>query len=300
MNYYKHYKLLIKRAKERQLDGYKENHHIIPTCIGGTDDKSNRVDLTAREHFIAHILLVKIYPNEYGLIKAVNMMSICDFNNERTNKNRMYGWLRERFSKAMSEQMSIKQKGELNSQFGSMWIHNLELKISKKIDKNDLSVWIENGWLKGRIIKFDKSPRKPRKKILKQKIKKAWVSNLITEECLSIELTKLDEYLKNGFVNKKILNFVEYKRKESKKITKYDLQLEKSNKAKKLFSEFGNGDYKSLAEFAAEKFDKKDITSFRYLWIKYIDGFNIFLKEAKSKNIGITSIVIREKFGEFA
>lgn len=40
---------------------YCETHHIVPKCIGGTNEKENLVNLTAREHFIAHKLLLKIY-----------------------------------------------------------------------------------------------------------------------------------------------------------------------------------------------------------------------------------------------
>lgn len=39
---------------------YFETHHIVPKSLGGTDDKNNLVNLTAREHYIAHLLLVKI------------------------------------------------------------------------------------------------------------------------------------------------------------------------------------------------------------------------------------------------
>lgn len=38
---------------------YKERHHIIPKCIGGTNDEDNLIDLYAHEHFIAHELLAK-------------------------------------------------------------------------------------------------------------------------------------------------------------------------------------------------------------------------------------------------
>jgi hypothetical protein len=34
-------------------------HHITPKCDGGDDSKENRVKLTSREHFIAHVLLAK-------------------------------------------------------------------------------------------------------------------------------------------------------------------------------------------------------------------------------------------------
>lgn len=64
MNYQKIYNDLIsKRQSDPACEyGYSEHHHIIPKCMGGTDDKSNIVSLTPREHFIAHWLLCLIYP----------------------------------------------------------------------------------------------------------------------------------------------------------------------------------------------------------------------------------------------
>lgn len=59
MNYQKHYELLIESRKNRILNEneYYEEHHIIPKCLGGSNEKDNLVKLTAREHFIAHQLL---------------------------------------------------------------------------------------------------------------------------------------------------------------------------------------------------------------------------------------------------
>ena len=56
--------------------------------------------------------------------------------------------------KKMSISQQGKQKGEKNSQFGTTWIYNLELKLSKKIKKTDLPNYISQGWLKGRKMKF--------------------------------------------------------------------------------------------------------------------------------------------------
>jgi len=47
-----------------------------------------------------------------------------------------------------------KHDGTKNSQFGTMWIYNLEEKLSKKIKKEDLPDYENLGWLKGRKIKF--------------------------------------------------------------------------------------------------------------------------------------------------
>ena len=67
MNYQQIHDNIIDRAGNRVPTGYTENHHVIPKCLGGSNDNSNLVRLTAREHFIVHKLLVEIYPNEKSL-----------------------------------------------------------------------------------------------------------------------------------------------------------------------------------------------------------------------------------------
>lgn len=58
--YTKWYNQLCSRGLNRRLECYSEKHHIIPKCLGGNDCEQNLVRLTAREHFIAHILLTKM------------------------------------------------------------------------------------------------------------------------------------------------------------------------------------------------------------------------------------------------
>lgn len=64
MNYQKIYDALVQKRRENPLDKkiqYCERHHIVPQSNGGGNDKENLINLTAREHFFAHELLVKIY-----------------------------------------------------------------------------------------------------------------------------------------------------------------------------------------------------------------------------------------------
>ena len=65
--YYKVYFSTIEKAVQR---GWKkargrERHHIIPQSLGGSNDKSNLVYLSCREHFLCHWLLVKMTEGEY-------------------------------------------------------------------------------------------------------------------------------------------------------------------------------------------------------------------------------------------
>lgn len=73
MNYQKIYNQLIEKRKTEVLskkEVYCECHHIIPRCMSGTDDASNLVNLTSREHFLAHWLLHRIHPNSSSLSYA--------------------------------------------------------------------------------------------------------------------------------------------------------------------------------------------------------------------------------------
>lgn len=74
--YTKYYTLLTDRAKNRVLTEYTERHHIIPQSLGGSNDKDNLVDLTAREHFICHWLLIKMTEGEHRgkMLYALNGM----------------------------------------------------------------------------------------------------------------------------------------------------------------------------------------------------------------------------------
>jgi hypothetical protein len=100
MNYKKIYDSIIDRAKIRNLEEYSELHHIIPKCIGGNNSKNNLVKLTPEEHYVAHQLLVKIYPNNNGLIKAALMMTVFNDNHRRVN-NKLFGWLRRKYSMSL-------------------------------------------------------------------------------------------------------------------------------------------------------------------------------------------------------
>lgn len=85
MDYLKIYKNLVNKERNfEDIDG--EWHHIIPKCLGGNNESYNLVKLTYSEHYLAHLLLLKIYPNNLGLATTVNLMS--------SRNNKEFGWAR--------------------------------------------------------------------------------------------------------------------------------------------------------------------------------------------------------------
>ena len=132
MNYQKHYDALILRAQIQNRKKYKatdsryipyEKHHIVPDCFyisrkrngraghldGNPDAKENLVLLTPEEHYLAHQLLVKIYPNHHGLVRAATMM--CVSRNGLRSNNKLYGWLKKKDAIAKSEMQTGIKKG---------------------------------------------------------------------------------------------------------------------------------------------------------------------------------------------
>lgn len=81
--YLDQYNLLIETARLRNwlvakkplLPVYTEVHHIVPQCMGGTNELTNLIRLTGQEHFNAHYLLWKAYPSVPSLALAAHRVS---------------------------------------------------------------------------------------------------------------------------------------------------------------------------------------------------------------------------------
>lgn len=68
---------IIANAQLRVNIGYTEKHHIIPHSLGGDNTKNNIIKLTAREHFICHLLLTKMTDgkNRQKMCLALKMLT---------------------------------------------------------------------------------------------------------------------------------------------------------------------------------------------------------------------------------
>jgi len=144
--YTKTYYNIINRAKLRRIDSYKERHHIIPQSLHGSNSAENIVELTAREHFICHLLLTKMLQGEHKKKMTFALWLLCNVKNpsqqerhtptslryENTRiahaenmsallkgvkKTKMH-WLNKRHTEETKLKQSVVKRGRLNPNFG--------------------------------------------------------------------------------------------------------------------------------------------------------------------------------------
>lgn len=149
MNYQKIYDALVRKRRENPLDKktqYCESHHIIPRSLGGTDELENIVNFTAREHYVAHKILVKAYLQKYGkesehYKKMVTALFFMTTSKRWDGKitSRMYDTIRNEFAKRQYEN----NVGERNPMFGRDW---REGKTQEEIERHNKksTTWFRN------------------------------------------------------------------------------------------------------------------------------------------------------------
>lgn len=117
------YYSIVENALNRIPLSYVERHHIIPKSLGGSNSQSNIVKLTAREHYICHLLLTKMVNGE---ARKKMVYALWILSNKTSKKNsRIYQSTRESFAELMKkrkhspetiEKMKKAQKGKTISQ----------------------------------------------------------------------------------------------------------------------------------------------------------------------------------------
>lgn len=108
---------------------YGEYHHIIPRCLGGTDEKPNLVFLSAREHYIAHLLLPKMVKTAKHRQKTVAAFKYLSYTKNKHTSDRYSSRLFE-YHKKISYSLHC-HSGELNPRYGQICSNETKEKISR-------------------------------------------------------------------------------------------------------------------------------------------------------------------------
>jgi hypothetical protein len=165
--YTRWYTKIINTARVRGTPvEYYEKHHVIPKCLGGSNTTSNLVRLTAREHYVAHLLLVKMTTgtHQYSMICALARMS------KHATTATTFALIRQMCSRYST--------GARNPAYGKMWIHDPNTGKALFIHKSEWpqysttyhsgllsqrgghtgTKWITNGTLELMITDTDRPP----------------------------------------------------------------------------------------------------------------------------------------------
>ena len=131
--YQRWYQNITDRARMQNIQGYVERHHVIPRSLGGSDEPANLVNLTAREHFICHWLLVKITTGKdhHKMLNALRIMRAEKNGQQRYNTKitaRVYENIKQEYAKLQSKTF----KGKGNGFYGKHHTPEAKAAISKK------------------------------------------------------------------------------------------------------------------------------------------------------------------------
>jgi len=113
------YNNIIANAMSRILpkETYTEKHHIIPRSLGGDNSDENLIRLTAREHFLCHLLLPKMLSGvaKRNMTFAIWSMLNRDHSRQRSRhkvNSHIYSRLKIQIAQASSELHKGKSKSE--------------------------------------------------------------------------------------------------------------------------------------------------------------------------------------------
>lgn len=142
--YYNWYTNIIENRLKNPINGYTESHHILPKSLGGSDDVTNLVKLSSKEHFIVHQLLPRFISGRghYKMIKAAQCMFMkSKYTDVRYINSNLYAYIKPKIANATRQYM-IKY-----SPFKNPIIH---AKTMKTRELNGTNVWSTNNPMKNK------------------------------------------------------------------------------------------------------------------------------------------------------
>ena len=158
-------KIVVKDFNDKNIKIDKSDERLNKTLFSININKTiykddlNRIyHLDINDNKIKELNLNGINKNKI-LVKDKDLNCfLIDRNDKRLNKEFTLFWLnkkhKEETKRKIGEKNSIKQRGEKNSQYGTCWVFNLNIKENQKIKKDELKKWLELGWEKGRKMKW--------------------------------------------------------------------------------------------------------------------------------------------------
>jgi hypothetical protein len=135
MDYQNQYNKLIESAVVSPSPGYTEIHHIVPRCMGGSNEPSNLVRLSAKQHFVAHHLLFKIHKSSRMAHAWYSMCRIGRGQEERKVNAKYFN----KAKVARSKLLSASSMGANNHFYGKT--HSTEARQIMSKKQSEMRLW---------------------------------------------------------------------------------------------------------------------------------------------------------------
>lgn len=132
INFIESYPVIDKIPRGREDS--TETHHILPRCLGGSDDKTNLIELRVKDHSIAHLLLSEAYPDNVDLSTAAYLMRVIKYGTFE------YDQLRERHIDNLKSATI-----DRNKKYFTMYKDDEEICVKRE----DKSIYEELGYVAG-------------------------------------------------------------------------------------------------------------------------------------------------------
>lgn len=185
-------------SANQDIDSYKETHHILPKANDMfpeyqnlLDNPWNGIDLTAKQHIVAHILLKKAFPNSQSAVAAVHYyLNVQNSSTIEFNRRDIPDVIKAIYAAKAKEDFYESRKGYgpwVNTETGETeFLHRDDDKL-----KSGKYIWCKKGSRHNQISKTLMSNRKYNMK----KIKLYFLDNII-----KVLETEYEDYISQGWL----------------------------------------------------------------------------------------------------
>ena len=126
-----YFSLMESRKNTRLING--EFHHIIPKCLGGEDSQENLIHLSYREHYLAHLLLIRMHDSK----KLINALWQMSFKNKRKYFNsRLYNISKQKYIESIKGNNHWSKLDDFKKSVSNSWDEKRKINFSKKVSGN--------------------------------------------------------------------------------------------------------------------------------------------------------------------
>ena len=190
---------IIQHRLSNPASGYTERHHILPKSLGGSNNQSNLVALTAREHYVCHLLLIRMTEGNArtSMLRAFNAFKMSGSKNPRNLTARQYQTVRllteglpswnagKKHSPETRAKISAARKGRQSPMKGKQFSDEAKANISTAASNPERRAKISQA-LKGRVSPT-KGSKRPYKSFSKQPCpncgREIGINNLSRHKC---------------------------------------------------------------------------------------------------------------------